>query len=235
MKRPLALVVALIASTGLAVAAREQSPPDPGAVLAQLKEGNARFVANPAAPAPVDAERRHALVAGQHPMAIVLSCADSRVPPEIVFNRGLGELFVIRVAGEVTDQAVLGSVEYAAEHLSTPLVVVMGHQSCGAVTAAMNTAPGTSAGSASLDYLVGSIRPAFERMTTPADAEHLREAILANVEEVVNSLLEKSPVIEHLHREGKLALVGAYYELESGRVHFSTPVVATATTHGGGR
>ncbi|MGE3276934.1 MAG: carbonic anhydrase [Vicinamibacterales bacterium] len=225
------VALALVVSSALAAAPADQaSPTDPAEILALLKAGNERFVSNPGAAPRVDVASRAALVTGQHPMAIVVSCADSRVPPELVFNRGLGELFVIRVAGEVADQSVIASVEYAAEHLGTPLVIVMGHQFCGAVTAALDTAPGATAGSPSLDFLIGSIRPAFARTTSEVDAAHLRDLILANVEQVVNDLASKSTIVQHLHEAGKLALVGAYYELETGRVHFSTPFPA-ATAH----
>jgi carbonic anhydrase len=202
----------------------------PGAAMERLRTGNARFVANAAEPLPVDAERRQAQTKGQSPFAIVLSCADSRVPPEIIFNVGLGELFVVRSAGEVTDKAVLASMEYAAEHLHSPLLVVMGHESCGAVKAATETKPGAASMGPNLDYLVTSIQPAFGRMRTPADQEHIREATLANVEQVVNDILEQSSIIRHLQHEGTLQLVGAYYELSTGRVRFSEPVKAEAVT-----
>jgi carbonic anhydrase len=202
----------------------------PGAAMERLRTGNARFVANAAEPLPVDAERRQAQTKGQSPFAIVLSCADSRVPPEIIFNVGLGELFVVRSAGEVTDKAVLASMEYAAEHLHSPLLVVMGHESCGAVKAATETKPGAASMGPNLDYLVKSIQPAFGRMRTPADQEHIREATLANVEQVVNDILEQSSIIRHLQQEGTLQLVGAYYELSTGRVRFSEPVKAEAVT-----
>src|SRR5205085_10520354 len=105
-----------------------------------LKEGNGRFAAGKLAVKDVGAQRRATLAKGQHPFAVVLACADSRVPPELVFDQGLGELFVLRVAGNLADPFVLGSIEYAVEHLHTPLIVVLGHENCGAVAAALTKA-----------------------------------------------------------------------------------------------
>lgn len=219
---------ALVIVAASAVAAENT----PGNALARLKEGNATFVANASQALPVTADQRQALTKGQHPFAIVLSCADSRVPPEVIFHTGLGDLFVVRVAGEALDKSVLASIEYAAEHLNVPALVVMGHESCGAVKAAIETKPGAASMGPNLDYLVKNIKPAFARMRSAADAEHLRDAILANVEQVVNDLLAKSEIITHLHATGKLEIAGAYYELESGRVRFSEPVPpAAAGTH----
>jgi carbonic anhydrase len=192
--------------------------------LDRLKAGNAKFVANPAAALAIDAESRQAQTKGQSPFAIVLSCADSRVPPEVIFNVGLGDLFIVRTAGEVADKAVLASIEYGAEHLHAPLVVVMGHESCGAVKATMEAKPGAPSMGPNLDALVAAIKPAFDRMSTPADAAHLKEAVLANVEEVVNGLIAKSAIIKHMVADKKIDVVGAYYELGSGRVYFSESI-----------
>ena len=208
--------------------------PAPAESVARLKAGNARFVANPSDALPVDAAQRAALATGQTPFATVVSCADSRVPPEIIFRAGLGELFVIRAAGHVADHSVLASVEYAAEHLHVPLVVVMGHEMCGAVKAALETPAGTSLGP-NLDYLVKAIRPAVGRTAgQPADTR-LRAAILENVEETINDLLTKSAILQRLAATGEVKLVGAYYELSTGRVHFSemvhVPARAAVSTH----
>jgi carbonic anhydrase len=192
--------------------------------VARLKAGNLRFVSNPAEAPPVDGARRTALAGGQTPFAMILSCADSRVPPELVFNVGLGDLFVVRAAGQVADHAVVASLEYAAEHLHVPLLVVMGHESCGAVKAAMETKPGTSLGP-NLDYLIKAIVPAVERSSHSPDPG-IKAAILANVEESINDLLEQSAIVHELTAAGKLTIVGAYYELASGRAHFSEPVSA---------
>ena len=138
----------------------------PAGALERLKAGNARFVKDPASQLPIDEEKRQAQAKGQSPFAIVLSCADSRVPPEVIFNVGLGEVFVVRTAGEVIDKAVLASIEYGAEHLKTPLLVVMGHETCGAVKTAVETKPGAPSMGPNLDALIGAIKPAFDRMST---------------------------------------------------------------------
>ncbi len=198
----------------------------PATPLDRLKAGNERFVKNAAAPMPITAETRLAQVKGQTPFAIVLSCADSRVPPEVIFNAGLGELFVVRTAGEVADKAVLASVEYGAEHLNAPLLVVMGHEACGAVKAAIETKPGAASMGPNLDALIAAIKPGFGRMNAPADLEHIRDAILANVEQVINDILSRSAIVKHLVDSGKLQAVGAFYEFSTGRVRFSSPVKA---------
>jgi carbonic anhydrase len=215
----------LVVAVGLAVPTGSRVGavgPTPVESLAKLKAGNARFVASPAEALPVDAARRLALAKGQTPFATVLSCADSRVPPEIVFHTGLGDLFVVRAAGNITDKAILASVEYAAEHLAVPLVVVMGHESCGAVKAAVDTPPTKSLGP-NLDYLLKAIRPSVLAAASKPEAEQMRAAILGNVEETLNGLITQSAILSELGRSGKVAFVGAYYELSTGKVHFSLP------------
>lgn len=188
--------------------------------LTKLKAGNARFVANPQEALPIDAARRTALTKGQTPFATVLSCADSRVPPEVVFHTSLGDLFVIRAAGNITDKAILASAEYAAEHLNVPLIVVMGHESCGAVKAAVETPVGTSLGP-NLDYLIKAIRPSVVATASKPDAERMKAAILENVEETLNDMIAGSAILRELGGKGQVSFVGAYYELGSGKVHFS--------------
>jgi carbonic anhydrase len=195
----------------------------PAESLARLKAGNAAFVADPSAALPVDAEKRTALAKGQTPFATVLSCSDSRVPPELVFHTGLGDLFVVRAAGHVPDRSVLASVEYAAEHLNVPLVVVMGHEMCGAVRATVETPRGQSLGP-NLDYLIKAIRPAVARAASQPERLRLRAAIMENVEETINGLLGASTILKHMAEEKRVGLVGGYYELATGRVHFSALV-----------
>jgi carbonic anhydrase len=228
VKRPETLLAfAVLAASALAAGASDV----PLDAVARLRAGNARFVANPAAQLPIDEARRQEQAKGQAPFAIVLSCADSRVPPEVIFNAGLGELFIVRTAGSVPDKAVLASIEYALEHLHTPALVVMGHESCGAVKAAIESAPGAPAPGPNLEYLLKSIQPAFGRMAGDADLAHLREAILANIEQVVNDLLGKSEIVRQAVAEGHLAVVGAFYELTTGRVRFSEPVGTLPAPH----
>ena len=216
------LTILAIAVAAVTSARSAESPA--AEALAALKAGNARFVADAPKLPGADAAHRKALTAGQHPYAILLSCADSRVPPEYVFNVGLGDLFVVRVAGEVVDRSVLASAEYAAEHLDVPLLVVLGHESCGAVKAAAEST-GKSLGP-NLDYLVKAIQPAVARSASERD--HVKGAILANVEQVTNDIVAKSAILRERVEEGKLGVVGAYYELESGKVAFSQPVTAEA-------
>jgi carbonic anhydrase len=215
----------LLCVSRLALATDAPSAAD---VLARLKAGNERFATDASSPPPVDHGRRAVLAKGQAPFATVLSCADSRVPPEIVFNTGLGDLFVVRAAGEVVDHSVLASVEYALEHLHTPVLVVMGHEFCGAVTAAIETK--TSLGP-NLDFLLKAIKPAVTRTANVPEKERLKAAILANVEVSVNDALAQSTILRHLVESGTVTIFGAYYELESGRVTFSQPISAPSATH----
>jgi carbonic anhydrase len=194
-------------------------PPTPREALGLLKVGNDRFARNASAPVSLSVFTREALAKGQHPFAMVLSCADSRVPPEHIFNVGLGDLFVVRSAGQVIDKSILASLEYGAEHLHIPLLVVMGHESCGAVTAA-TTHKGESLGP-NLDYLIKAIKVGTSR--TPPERAELRTAILANVEQNINDALAGSTMLRRMVDTSKLQVVGGYYELASGRVMFSEP------------
>ena len=216
----LAASIAALVTAAVSVAAEGGAQADP---LGRLKAGNARFVSDPSDALPVSASRRNAVAQGQTPYATVLSCADSRVPPEIVFHAGLGDLFVVRAAGHVPDRAVLASLEYGAEQLHTPLLVVMGHEMCGVVKAAVDTPPGASLGP-NLDYLIKAIRPAVMRAADQPAESRLRVAILENVEETINTIVESSSGLRQLAEAQRLTMVGAYYELSTGRVHFSQPV-----------
>ena len=189
----------------------------PQEALGLLKAGNDRFVRNTSRPVALGVNRRQELAAGQRPMAMVLSCADSRVPPEHVFNVGLGELFVVRTAGEVVDKSVLATLEYGAEHLRIPLLVVMGHESCGAVIAAAEAKGAAS--SANMAYLLKAIQAA--KRQPKQEREDIKTLILANVEQVVNDAVAGSPLLHNRVETGQLGIVGAYYELVSGRVAFS--------------
>lgn len=191
--------------------------------LARLKSGNERFVKN--APVSLGTPARDAGPKAQNPFAMVLSCADSRVPPEFIFNAGLGDLFVIRSVGGVIDKSVLGSLEYGAKQLNIPLLVVMGHESCDAVQTAVDS---TSVEGPNLQYLVKAIRAGTDRSLS--DRKDLRSAILAHVEQVINDALAGSQILRRSAGEGRLQIVGGYYELNSGRVMFSDPVIPPATT-----
>lgn len=183
--------------------------------MKMLVEGNQRYMQGAFQHPNQQAERRTEVAKGQHPFAIVLTCADSRVPPEIVFDQGLGDLFVIRVAGNIIDDAILGSIEYAAEHLGTPLVVVMGHERCGAVSAAI----GSGEVEGHIGSLVRAIKPAVVKAKSmPGDM--VENSVKNNVAMVVEKLQNNKPILSHLVEKGKLKVVGAYYDLDDGSVSF---------------
>ena len=194
--------------------------------LDRLREGNRKFASGEASVDGLSSRlRRAALVAGQQPFAIVLGCSDSRVPAEIVFDQGLGDLFVIRVAGNVVAPSQIGSVEFAAERFGTRLVVVLGHSQCGAVLATLEELrqPGEKQ-SRNLRSIVDRIRPSVEGLLARERGEDLEallgEAVRANVRVSANHLRHGSEVLERLIERDGLLVVGAEYSLESGRVHF---------------
>jgi len=184
--------------------------------LLRLRDGNKRFVAERAAGGSGTTETRRAEVAdGQEPFAIILGCSDSRVPAEIVFDQGLGDLFVIRVAGNIVAPSQVGSVEFAAERFHTRLVVVLGHSQCGAVTATLEEMQRPAGGqSQNLRSIVNRIRPAVEGLTNVA------QAVRANVRASASHLRHGSAVLEHLVLTNGLRIVGAEYSLETGVVDF---------------
>src|SRR3954453_21771079 len=190
-----------------------QDTPSADAVLRELKAGNDHHVSKRYQHPHQNAARQREVAESQHPHATILSCADSRVAPEIVLDQGLGDLFDVRVAGNVASDAELASIEYAAVHLHTPLVVVMGHQKCGAVTAA---AEGGEA-EGPLPSLLALIRPAVERARTqPGDL--IDNAVRINVENVVSQIRGSTPVLAALVDRGALTVVGAVYSLDTGKV-----------------
>jgi carbonic anhydrase len=194
--------------------------------LVRLRDGNRRFVANRSiGSAVLHPERRAELVAGQAPFAIVLGCSDSRVPAELVFDQGFGDLFVIRVAGNIVAPSQIGSVEFAASRFGTRLVVVMGHSQCGAVLATLEDVLGrASTPSRNLQSIVDRIRPAVETMLwrrNESDPDGLmQDAVRANVRAAVNHLRHGSALLEQLITDDGLLVVGAEYSLESGVVTF---------------
>jgi carbonic anhydrase len=193
--------------------------------LARLKDGNRRFVANQTAPEPVDMRKRAALAAGQEPFAIILGCSDSRVPAELVFDQGFGDLFVIRVAGNIVAPSQVGSVEFAASRFGTRLVVVLGHSGCGAIVATLEEVTGQATSqSRNLRSIVDRVRPSVETLlsgTRHLDSDTLiREAVRANVRASVNHLRHGSALLEQLSRSAGLKVVGAEYSLETGEVAF---------------
>ena len=215
----------------------------PAEAISRLKEGNGRFTAgNPQHPhESVDerkyvaansyenagaislgmtseqaAKRRAELAKSQHPFAIILSCSDSRVPPEIVFDEGLGDLFIIRVAGNVLNDEGLGSIEYGVDILGARLIVVLGHQSCGAVDAAMKTVAAKGKAPGHIQSLVTAIKPVVD--STPKG--DLDTMIKANVKHVVDALRSSTPILKPRVDSGEVQVIGGYYTLDTGAVTF---------------
>ncbi len=189
----------------------------PVEALARLKAGNQRFIAGKLQHPNQDRKRRAELATGQRPFAIVLGCADSRTPPEVLFDQGLGDLFVIRVAGNILDDHALGSIEYAVDHLGAQLIVVLGHQRCGAVQAAKETLDSKAEAPAHINSIVAAIQPAVEA-TRGADVE---ATVKANVKNVVQSLRSSEPVLKKEVEAGAITVIGAYYDLDTGAVAFT--------------
>ncbi|MCX5582642.1 carbonic anhydrase [Streptomyces erythrochromogenes] len=190
-------------------------PTTPESALRELVAGNGRWRTYHERHPDQTRTVRRTLVAGQHPFAVVLGCVDSRVPPELVFDQGLGDLLTVRSAGEVLDEAVLGSIAYGVLELRIPLVVILGHQSCGAVAAAVRAAEGGPLLPGHMQYLVDQIRPAIDRGLR--GAARIDAAITANVR-LVRGRLAAEPEMAAGIAAGALAVVGARYELTSQRV-----------------
>jgi len=196
-----------------ALAGAQGTVPPAADVLRELKAGNDHHVAKRYQHPHQNAARQREIAATQHPHATILSCADSRVVPEIIFDQGFGDLFDVRVAGNVASDIELASIEYAAEHLHAPLVVIMGHQKCGAVTAAAES--GEAEGH--LPSLLALIRPAIERAKAqPGDL--IDNAVRLNVENVVRQVRGSAPVLADMVNRGALMVVGAVYSLDTGKV-----------------
>ncbi|PYY16638.1 MAG: carbonic anhydrase [Acidobacteria bacterium] len=230
MNRTLSYVVVLLLFVGYGLAQQpaialaqhvahpaSASQPGPSAdqIWASLMAGNQRFVAGrPQTHALVSLRRK--LASGQHPNVIVLSCSDSRVAPELVFDQTLGELFVIRTAGNVADPVGLGSIEYAVDHIHSPVLVVLGHQRCGAVTAACS---GDKMPSRNLEAIVDKINPAVTKAKTYAKADDLIDsAIKENVHQSAEDVLANSEIVRAAVKAGKLSVIEAEYQFDTGEV-----------------
>jgi len=187
-------------------------------VLNWLKSGNNAFVHGEFNMHGVDSSLRIQISGEQHPKAVILTCSDSRVPPELIFDKGLGDLFVIRVAGNISDDAVVGSIEYAVEHLHTPLVVVMGHKNCGAIGAAVADLqnPGNK-----MDGHLRTLTDKIEQAVTTVnvqDSDLTQKALLSNIIFTSNSLRQSRPVLYEAVQQGKVKIIGAVYDVTSGKV-----------------
>jgi carbonic anhydrase len=205
---------------------------DAQAALTRLREGNRRFVSNTRDTNAVDHhDRRAELASGQEPFAIILGCSDSRVPAELVFDQGLGDLFVIRVAGNIVAPSQIGSVEFAAERFGTRLVIVLGHSQCGAILATLDESRRpTATQSPNLRAIVDRVRPAVEGLLGTGDEPYTNEivhrAVRANVRASVDKLCHGSEILEGLIARDGLLVVGAEYNLETGEVDFFDNVPA---------
>jgi len=212
------IVISLLAASQFALAADpahpEQPTVAPAEAVSKLKEGNGRYISGNLQHPGQTTERRAELTKDQHPFAVILSCSDSRVPPEIVFDQGLGDLFVVRVAGNVIDDHGLGSIEYAVDHLGARLIVVLGHQSCGAVKAAKETIAAKGKAPGHIQSLVTAIRPVVEATAK----DDLETTVKANVKHVVQALRSSTPILKAKVDSGEVQVIGGYYSLDAGAV-----------------
>jgi carbonic anhydrase len=233
MMRVLAATFALLAVTaGIAFSSGGSEPGiSPDGALQKLMEGNKHYVDNKMTNTlACNAASRTALATSQKPYAVILTCSDSRVPPELIFDKGLGEIFVIRVAGNVPDPIVIGSIEYAVEHLGSTLVMVLGHERCGAVKATVDT-KGKSTGSTNIDAFVKVIEPNVNTAAKDCEAckgekncaetkknDFVECVVDANAKTVAAGLTKKSKILDHLSHEKKIRIVAAKYDLDEGTV-----------------
>jgi carbonic anhydrase len=208
--------VELAAACGLASAAQHATPED---VLKGLKAGNERFASDKAKHPNVNAARREKTAReGQHPFVTLVACSDSRVPVELIFDQGIGDIFVIRVAGNVAGTDAIASIEYGVGHLHTPLLVVLGHSDCGAVTAAVKDAEVHGQIPRLLDKIKPAIAKAKRKDPKASKEELLDEAIRQNIWTSIADTFRRSEEVRDLVKAGRLMVVGAFYDLQSGKV-----------------
>jgi carbonic anhydrase len=232
MRKFAATIGCLVFVTGIAFSsANSEKSVSPDEALQYLMDGNKHYIDDKLTNAAKSGSAaRSALARFQKPYAIILTCSDSRVPPEMIFDKGLGEIFVVRVAGNILDPVVLGSIEYAAEHLGSSLVMVLGHERCGAVTATVDS-KGKGTGSANIDAIVKVIAPNVKYAANQCDAckgekrcaetkrnEFVECVIDANVKTTTANLTKKSRILKHLFEEKKIKIVAAKYDLDEGTV-----------------
>lgn len=191
----------------------------PQSSLARLIEGNARYARDAAVNCNKNSHRRAEVLAAQSPFAVVLGCSDSRVPPEVIFDQRLGDLFVVRLAGNVADDLALGSIEYAVEHFQPALVLILGHEKCGAVSATLETLAAGSQPAGFTASIITKIMPAARRARRDA-GNALHDAVRENVVDVVAHVRAQSARTAAAERRGALRIAGATYSLGDGRVTF---------------
>lgn len=188
---------------------------NPDEAIAELKNGNLRFLNKKFINTNYDEQIESSKVK-QKPHSVILSCMDSRVPPEIIFDQGIGNVFVVRNAGNIEDENILGSMEYGVKFAGSKLIVVLGHKHCGAVTGAVK---GVEAGN--LSQLLGQIKPSIPEHDEHTDkAELIDQTIRNNVHKTINDILERSEIINEMVKSGSIKLIGAYYDIETGKVEF---------------
>ncbi|KTS09408.1 carbonic anhydrase [Methylobacterium radiotolerans] len=193
----------------------------PDQALDLLKEGNRRFVSGqPAQPRMTNAKLRGLLAHEQRPFCVLVGCSDSRVSPELLFGRGLGDLFIVRNAGNVVDLAAMGSIEYGVAVLGAPLVLVLGHERCGAVEAAVKVVREDAVFPGSIGQMIEPIIPAVLRAQREGHDDLLEHSVRANVHRVVDQLRTTEHMLQAPQREGRLKIVGARYDLDDGNVEF---------------
>lgn len=210
-----ALVSGLLLLGGCASSHHTAAAPTPDEALERLMDGNDRFVSGRAKHPNQSADRREAVADGQAPFAAILACADSRVGPEIAFDQGVGDIFVVRLAGNIADPAAVASMEFATSALHAPLIVVMGHSECGAVKATIDTVATGNTLPGHLPTLTDAIRPAVAAL--PPGTVTLDSATAANVRAVVAQLRRSHPILAEMVAQGKVKIVGGVYNIESGR------------------
>ena len=221
-------VAAALLMTAFALMAAELGPVmDRDEALVRLRDGNARFMVGEPQAWNAGSERRQELAAvGQHPIACIVTCSDSRVPPEILFDQALGDLFVVRLAGNVVTTEAAASVEYAVEHLRVPVVVVLGHTHCGAMQAALEAGDRETAGP--MGVLLARLRRAIESVRAKgfAEAELYQAAINENARLGAEELLRSSRVVEEAAQSGRVTLLSAVYNLADGTIHWQMQLMA---------
>jgi carbonic anhydrase len=213
VKKPWCYLMLLLAGVG---AWAQGSPAGPAAdeALTKLMAGNQRYVRHEQKHPHQSLARRKELGKGQHPFAVILGCADSRVSPELLFDEGLGDLFVIRVAGNIVDDAILGSIEYAVEHLGIKLVIVLGHEKCGAVSAAVEGGIATG----HIQAVMAAIQPSVEA-SGKEPGDRIKNCVIANARRVARQVRESEPVLKESVEKHGVKVVAADYALDSGKVN----------------
>ncbi|PID69723.1 MAG: carbonic anhydrase [Flavobacteriales bacterium] len=198
----------------------DQSALSPDKVITAFKEGNERYMNNDLTPRDLPVQVKNS-TGGQYPQAVILSCIDSRVPVEHVFDQGIGDVFVARVAGNVSDEDILGSMEYACKVAGSKLVLVMGHEHCGAVKAAIDNVK-----MGNITALLSKIRPAvlqqsdYDGEKTSKNKEFVAKVVEGNVENTINEIRKNSPILKEMEDNGEIKIVGAVYDLDTGKVDF---------------